>query len=76
MYYYIVCKAEYISMLGIPRENILSKSPMSARRESHVFFAGMTRFNGVTKSAFWKFHSAGTYVIKLHHNNVIKPLHD
>ena len=76
MYYYIVCKAKYISMLGIPRENILSKSPMSARRKSRAFSADVTCFNGAKNSAFLKFHSACTYVIKLHHNNVIKPLHD
>ena len=39
---------------------------MYGKRKSGVFFAVRVG----SKSAFWKFHSAGTYVIQSQHSNV------
>ena len=39
---------------------------MYRKRKSGVFFAVRVGF----KSAFWKFHTAGTYVIRSQHSNV------
>ena len=61
-----MCKAEYMSCRD-PSVKYFWLWPHVENEEKTVHFL-LAWYS--TKSAFLKFHSAGTYVIKLHHSNV------